>query len=36
MNLDILIVLSWDYSSVAEFQSQETRYKSIEGGFNLI
>ena len=36
MNLDILIVPSWDYSSVAEFQSQEARYKAIEGGFNLI
>ena len=35
-NLDILIVPSWDYSGVAEFQSKEARYKAIEGGFNLI
>ena len=35
-NLDILIVPSWDYPGVAEFQSKEARYKGIEGGFNLI
>ena len=35
-NLDILIVPSWDYPGVAEFQSKEARYKAIEGGFNLI
>ena len=35
-NLDILIVPSWDYIGVAEFQSKEARYKAIEGGFNLI
>ena len=35
-NIDILIVPSWDYPGVAEFQSKEARYKAIEGGFNLI
>ena len=35
-NLDLLIVPSWDYPGVAEFQSKEARYKAIEGGFNLI
>ena len=35
-NIDILIVPSWDYPGVAEFQSMEARYKAIEGGFNLI
>ena len=35
-HLDILIVPSWDYPGVAEFQSKEARYKAIEGGFNLI
>ena len=35
-NVDILIVPSWDYPGVAEFQSKEARYKAIEGGFNLI
>ena len=35
-NLDILLVPSWDYPGVDEFQSKEARYKAIEGGFNLI
>ena len=35
-HLDVLIVPSWDYPGVAEFQSKEARYKAIEGGFNLI
>ena len=35
-NIDVLIVPSWDYPDVAEFQSLEARYKAIEGGFNLI
>ena len=35
-HIDILIVPSWDYPGVAEFQSKEARYKAIEGGFNLI
>ena len=35
-HLDMLIVPSWDYPGVAEFQSKEARYKAIEGGFNLI
>ena len=28
-NIDILIVPSWDYPGVAEFQSMEARYKAI-------
>jgi apolipoprotein N-acyltransferase len=35
-NIDILIVPSWDYPGVAEFQSKEARFKAIEGGFNLV
>ena len=35
-HFDILIIPSWDYPGVAEFQSKEARYKAIEGGFNLI
>ena len=35
-HFDMLIVPSWDYPGVAEFQSKEARYKAIEGGFNLI
>ena len=35
-HIDTLIVPSWDYPGVAEFQSKEARYKAIEGGFNLI
>ena len=35
-HFDILIVPSWDYPGVAEFQSKEARFKAIEGGFNLV
>lgn len=34
--IDILIVPSWDYPGIAEYHSKETRYRAIEGGFNVI
>ena len=35
-HIDLLIDLSWDYPGIAEFHSNEARYRAIEGGFNLV
>lgn len=35
-HIDLLLVLSWDYPGIAEYHSNEARYRAIEGGFNLI
>jgi apolipoprotein N-acyltransferase len=34
--IDLLIIPSWDYPGIAEYHSKETRYRAIEGGFNVI
>lgn len=35
-HFDILLVPSWDWDSIAEYHSNEAKYRAIEGGFNLI
>ena len=35
-HFDLLLVPSWDWDGIAEFHSNEIRYKAIEGGFNVV
>lgn len=35
-HFDILLVPSWDWPGMAEYHSNEIRYRAIEGGFNLV
>ena len=35
-HFDILLVPSWDWDSIAEYHSNEAKYRAIEGGFNLV
>jgi len=35
-HFDILLVPSWDWEGIAEFHSNEIKYRAIEGGFNLV
>ena len=35
-HFDILLVPSWDWPGIAEYHSNEIRYRAIEGGFNLV
>ena len=35
-HFDLLLVPSWDWDGIAEFHSNEAKYRAIEGGFNLI
>jgi apolipoprotein N-acyltransferase len=35
-HFDILLIPSWDWDGIAEYHSNEVRYRAIEGGFNLI
>jgi apolipoprotein N-acyltransferase len=35
-HFDILLVPSWDWVDIAEFHSNEVKYRAIEGGFNLV
>jgi len=35
-HFDILLISSWDWDGIAEFHSNELRYRAIENGFNTI
>jgi apolipoprotein N-acyltransferase len=35
-HFDILLIPSWDWEGIAEFHSNNAKYRAIEGGFNLI
>ena len=35
-HFDLLLVPSWDWDSIAEWHSNEAKYRAIEGGFNLV
>ena len=35
-HFDLLLVPSWDWVGIAEYHSNEAKYRAIEGGFNLI
>ena len=35
-HFDLLLVPSWDWDGIAEYHSNEVKYKAIEGGFNVV
>ena len=35
-HFDLLLVPSWDWDSVAEWHSNDAKYRAIEGGFNMV
>ena len=35
-HIDLLFAPAWDWDSIAEWHSNDARYRAIEGGFNLI
>ena len=35
-HFDLLLVPSWDWEGIAEYHSNELKYRAIEGGFNAI
>ena len=35
-HIDVFLVSSWDWDAIAEFHSNEFRYRAIENGFNAI
>ena len=35
-HFDLLLVPSWDWDGIAEWHSNEVRYRAIEGGFNVL
>ena len=35
-HIDLLLVPSWDWDSIAEWHSNEAKFRAIEGGFNMV
>ncbi len=35
-HFDLLLVPSWDWDSVAEWHSNDAKYRAIEGGFTMV
>ena len=35
-HFDLLLIPSWDWEGIAEYHSNELKYRAIEGGFNTV